>query len=545
MKRAAGTPHSSDDLKNSVGPTKRLRKSVSWNAEHDPTDAMTGRNIDENNPTSNAAPHTPAYDTDDALTPMADAPTPEASNLSKKAESDVAPEASQRTASSSSAANFEEAATPRPPQEQRSAKGAGGDFSTWDVGDRYELIRILGHGSYGEVAQARDLHNKSSFVAIKRINGIFDQEVDAKRIYREMYILRHLRHKCIIKLLNVISPKNVDEYNELYLVFEYVDTDLYKLIMSPQYLSTEHIQTFLYQLLCGMKYIHKSSVIHRDLKPANILLNEDCSLKICDFGLARAVGSESMAVSVDTPKKGGEASSQTNKSNKPPLAPEENGGSNNADASAAGSPTDAGPRPKGLTRQLTKHVVTRWYRAPELILLQNYDSAVDIWSLGCIFAELLSMQEGSVPSYQDRQPLFPGKSCFPLSADRPTSYADQVDQLNVIFDVIGTPSEEDISSIGNVREYLKKLKPKETKRLDTYYKAADEQAIGLLSKMLKFNPAKRVTVDEAIEHPFLRKQRREEPVPDNIMEMVEVSDIAGLRIAIFNEAEKYRTLDKK
>ena len=100
---------------------------------------MTGRNIDENNPTSNAAPHTPAYDTDDALTPMADAPTPEASNLSKKAESDVAPEASQRTASSSSAANFEEAATPRPPQEQRSAKGAGGDFSTWDVGDRYEV----------------------------------------------------------------------------------------------------------------------------------------------------------------------------------------------------------------------------------------------------------------------------------------------------------------------------------------------------------------------------------------------------------------------
>ncbi|GMI16567.1 hypothetical protein TrLO_g726, partial [Triparma laevis f. longispina] len=279
--------------------------------------------------------------------------------------------------------------------------------------------------------------------------------------------------------------------------------------------------------------------------PANILLNEDCSLKICDFGLARAVGSESMAQSStdpSTPNKNDTKQSQTTSSSST-SSPRANA---SGSASPAGSPTDAGPRPKGLTRQLTKHVVTRWYRAPELILLQNYDSAVDIWSLGCIFAELLSMQEGSVPSYQDRQPLFPGKSCFPLSADRPTSYADQVDQLNVIFDVIGTPSEEDISSIGNVREYLKKLKPKDTKRLDTYYKAADSQAIDLLSKMLKFNPAKRVTVDQAIEHPFLKKQRRPaaEPVPDEIMEMIEVSDIAGLRVAIFNEAEKYRSLDK-
>lgn len=182
------------------------------------------------------------------------------------------------------------------------------DFSDWAVGDRYEMMRILGRGSYGEVAQARDLHAKgeNAFVAIKRIQSPFDQEVDAIRLYREIHILRRMRgHECIIQLLNVVQPPtdDLDDFHDLYLVFECkygwgigicadhnyiltidisdVDTDLYKLVMSPQYLTTEHIQTFLYQMLTALKYIHSFSVIHRDLKPANILLNEDCSLKAC------------------------------------------------------------------------------------------------------------------------------------------------------------------------------------------------------------------------------------------------------------------------
>lgn len=107
-----------------------------------------------------------------------------------------------------------------------------------------------------------------------------------------------------------------------------------------------------------------------------------------------------------------------------------------------------------LSRQLTKHVVTRWYRAPELILIQPYTSAVDVWSLGCIFAELLSMQEVSVPSYQDRVPLFPGGSCYPLSGDTGTTGSDErLDQLSVIFSVIGMPSEEDLKSVGKVSSY--------------------------------------------------------------------------------------------
>lgn len=163
------------------------------------------------------------------------------------------------------------------------------DFDLWDVGERYELKRMLGKGSYGEVAQAIDRHavslqekttnppenqesesksklplyyRNSTSVAVKRISKAFDQEVDAVRLFREMHILRRLRgHECIIQLVDVVQPRSADLslFNDLYLVFEYVDTDLYKLIMSPQYLTTEHIQTFLYQMLVGIKYIHSSS----------------------------------------------------------------------------------------------------------------------------------------------------------------------------------------------------------------------------------------------------------------------------------------------
>lgn len=163
-----------------------------------------------------------------------------------------------------------------------------------------------------------------------------------------------------------------------------------------------------------------------------------------------------------------------------------------------------------LTRQLTKHVVTRWYRAPELILIQPYTSAVDIWSLGCILAELLSMQEGSVPGYQDRTPLFPGGTCYPLSGE--TGVADErLDQLSVIFEVIGTPSVEDVAAIGKANEYIKTLGDIQPKiGLEERFPAADPAALDLLEKMLKFNPERRCTAEEALEHEFLRGVRRKE-----------------------------------
>ena len=172
-------------------------------------------------------------------------------------------------------------------------------FRNWDLHPRYELKRILGSGSYGEVAEAVDRDRGGKRVAVKKINRIFEQETDAKRILREIYILRHMAHRNVIQLLNVLLPTRADKntFNELYLVFEFVDTDLYKLIMSPQYLTAQHIRTFLYQLLHSLAYTHSLNVIHRDVKPANILLNEDCSLKLCDFGLARVLADRGGRVS--------------------------------------------------------------------------------------------------------------------------------------------------------------------------------------------------------------------------------------------------------
>jgi mitogen-activated protein kinase 1/3 len=164
-----------------------------------------------------------------------------------------------------------------------------------------------------------------------------------------------------------------------------------------------------------------------------------------------------------------------------------------------------------LTRQLTKHVVTRWYRAPELILIQPYTSAVDIWSLGCIFAELLSMQEGNVPGYEDRKPLFPGGTCYPLSGEGDNIKADErLDQLNVIFSVIGTPLPEDIEADGKAHEYIAALPKTKGKALETLYPAADPAAIDLLHKMLQFNSMRRVTAEDALEHEFFKGVRRKE-----------------------------------
>jgi len=172
-----------------------------------------------------------------------------------------------------------------------------------------------------------------------------------------------------------------------------------------------------------------------------------------------------------------------------------------------------------MKRELTGHVVTRWYRAPELILLEkDYGPAIDMWSVGCIFAELLGMMKESAPTYLDRKPLFPGKSCFPLSPDKHVKEErkgfpfSKNDQLAVIFEVIGTPAEEDKSFVTDQKatEYLDAFPHRPKSDLSKLYPGAGEEAIDLLNRMLNFNPFFRISVDEALSHPFFKKVRKPE-----------------------------------
>jgi len=297
----------------------------------------------------------------------------------------------------------------------------------FDVDSRYTLIKPIGHGAYGVVCSALD-NLTGEKVAIKKINKAFDHLTDTKRTLREVKILRHFNHENVIRIKDILRPASVDKFDDVYIVSELMDTDLHQIISSQQPLTDDHCQYFLYQILRAMKYIHSAHVLHRDLKPSNLLLNGNCDLKVCDFGLARVAH------------------------------PEEN---------HAGF--------------MTEYVATRWYRAPEIMLSwKEYTKAIDVWSVGCIFAELLG-----------RRPLFPGK--------------DYIHQLNLITDVIGTPDEEDIDAIESekARRYIASLPFKPPIPHERIFPNANPEAISLLKQMLVFNPYKRCTVEQSLAHSYL------------------------------------------
>jgi len=298
----------------------------------------------------------------------------------------------------------------------------------------YRTSKKLGSGAYGMVVAAKDARNNEK-VAIKKVKDCFHNLTDAKRILREIKVLQHLNHPNIVKLTDMVNPLTVDEFEDVYLVMEYMQADLHKIIYSDNQLSSSHIAYILYQILCALKYMHSANIIHRDLKPGNILINSDCSVKVCDFGLARNIDTEE---EIDAP--------------------------------------------------LTEYVVTRWYRAPEVVVsAQHYNEAVDMWAVGCILGEMFL-----------KEPVFQGE--------------DYIDQLRVIFKVIGTPDEADFVNVLNTDavNFMKRLKRRERKDFATHFTSASPEAIDLLEKMLVFDPAKRITVDEALRHPFFAKFYEEE-----------------------------------
>ncbi|MED6156487.1 Mitogen-activated protein kinase mmk2 [Stylosanthes scabra] len=284
-------------------------------------------------------------------------------------------------------------------------------------------IRPIGRGAYGFVCAAVNSDTREE-VAIKKIADAFDSLTNAKRTLREILLLRHMDHENIIAIKDIIRPPEKDTFNHVYIVYELMDTDLNHVIRSDQPLNHDHSQYFLYQLLRGLKYVHSANVLHRDLKPSNILLNANCDLKIGDFGLARTT-----------------------------------------------SETDF----------MTEYVVTRWYRAPELLLnCSDYTAAIDIWSVGCIFGEIMT-----------REPLFPGK--------------DYVHQLRLITELIGSPDESSLGFLRseNARKYVRQLPQCRKQKFSARFPIMSAEALDLLEKMLIFDPNKRITVDEALSHPYL------------------------------------------
>jgi mitogen-activated protein kinase 1/3 len=235
------------------------------------------------------------------------------------------------------------------------------------------VLELLGTGSYGAVSKA--IHRKTGeTVAIKRMESVLDNIRDARCILRELRILRLCQHPNIIKLRDVIPPTDFNDFNDISLVFDYLPTDLQNVLSSSSFLMGEHIRWLLLDMLKAVKFLHSAKIVHRDLKPANTLLSlKPVRLTICDFGLSRSLGH------LDT-EQVAESTAELDESS--------------TSAGGLGPPPALGPPPSmqrpTMNRQLTKHVITRWYRPPEVIFCdQRYTWEVDIWSVGCIFAEML------------------------------------------------------------------------------------------------------------------------------------------------------------
>lgn len=405
----------------------------------------------------------------------------------------------------------------------------------WKVGPNYEIIKQLGAGSYGMVCEARHLPTGER-VAIKHVAKIFDDIIDCKRLLREISILRYLDHPNVVKIREIIKPSNLESFNELYVVMEHAQSDIKKLIKSTIHLEQDHIQMIIYNTITGLNYIHSANILHRDLKPANILINEDCEVKICDFGLARSVVEETkenfMDFEDDEPFP---PVLEMKKVTKPGLA-----------RSKAGLQTK---------KELTGHVVTRWYRAPELILLEReYTKAIDVWSLGCVIAELCGMLKENAPTFMDRSPLFPGSSCFPLSPDHNTKVrragfpSSNSDQLNVIFDVIGTPTPDDLALITDEKAivYIKSFGQREPKSLALIYPRTNPALIELMEKMILFNSSKRCTCEEALSYEYfdsirdMNKEKKADVPADFEFEHIEDITIQQLREYFMQEIFKYQ-----
>jgi len=284
--------------------------------------------------------------------------------------------------------------------------------------EKYQKLEKIGEGTYGVVYKGKN-RRTGEIIALKNIRLEAEDEGIPSTAIREISLLKLLEHPNIVRLHDVVHSET-----QLTLVFEYLDQDLKKYLdaAGEKGLEAYSVKSFLYQLIQGVAYCHQHRVLHRDLKPQNLLINMEGELKLADFGLARAFGIP--------------------------------------------------------VRSYTNEVVTLWYRAPDVLLgSKKYSTSVDIWSVGCIFAEMVN-----------GRPLFPGTS--------------DADQLLKIFEVLGTPSLESWPGMKELSEYRENFPKFSGSSLKEIVPTLDEDGIELLGLMLQFDPDLRLSADEALKHRY-------------------------------------------
>ncbi|XP_046538134.1 mitogen-activated protein kinase 6-like [Equus quagga] len=303
----------------------------------------------------------------------------------------------------------------------------------FDLGSRYMDLKPLGCGGNGLVFSAVD-NDCDKRVAIKKI--VLTDPQSVKHALREIKIIRRLDHDNIMKVFEILGPSgsqltddvgSLTELNSVYLVQEYMETDLANVLEQGPLLE-EHARLFMYQLLHGLKYIHSANVLHRDLKPANLFINtEDLVLKIGDFGLARIM--------------------------------------------------DPHYSHKG---HLSEGLVTKWYRSPRLLLSpNNYTKAIDMWTAGCIFAEMLT-----------------GKTLF--------AGAHELEQMQLVLESIPVAHEEDVQELLSVIPvYIRNDMTEPHKPLTQLLPGISQEALDFLEQNLTFSPMDRLTAEEVLSHPYM------------------------------------------
>eukprot|EP01065_Artemidia_motanka_P038539 TRINITY_DN4738_c0_g1_i1.p1 TRINITY_DN4738_c0_g1~~TRINITY_DN4738_c0_g1_i1.p1 ORF type:complete len:566 (+),score=172.44 TRINITY_DN4738_c0_g1_i1:92-1699(+) len=377
------------------------------------------------------------------------------------------------------------------------AAGKGADLGKLqkelvELDPRYNLTKIIGAGSYGVVAKAVDnsdqeeqydaqgkfTGNEPRPCAVKKISSVIFQDVRlAKRILREVKLLAHFHEKnigedkaqYIIGLRNLMTPPT-QHFDTFWIIMELADSDMKSVLRSGQTLSVPQVQYMLYEMFHGLNTMKACKVIHRDITPANILVNyANLAVKICDFGLARE-------------------------------------------------------EPKDDDPYMTDYVTMRWYRAPELVMeSKTYSEQVDIWGVGCIFGEMLGWGK----------PMFRG--------------ADRINQLDKIVELCGSPDGAELQKIGSeaAQKYVggRYIGPTAKKGIKSRCVWKDQacyarhleledgrQALDLLDRMLHFNPERRITVEQALDHAFIVKYSKD---PRN----AESLDVSGLPVFDFSDEQ--------